>query len=103
MPAEPETDDPTRDERYDIVREGVELEAAKKSAFYRFILATAAQEASKAYSALVDCDPTDVARIVTLQGTIRRYEDLEGWLDSAIEQAIEMYETLRDEEEVARE
>lgn len=49
-----------------------------------YILVRAKQEKLKALEKLVDADPTNVPEITRLQNEVKRFNDMNGWLNDAI-------------------
>jgi hypothetical protein len=74
---------------------GAELEAAHNSALYQFLVDTARQQANEAMAELVDCDAADLNEVRRLQNEVKRLNDMESWLDTAIQNGRMAYSELR--------
>ena len=66
-------------------RLGIELRQAKQTVFYQWIVETARLAALTANEELVKADPTKWENIARLQGDVRRFYDIEAWLNDAIQ------------------
>ena len=66
-------------------RLGIELKEARSQKVWLWLLAQAQAEALKANKALVECDPTDFKLVAKLQGEVKRFYEMEAWMNEAVQ------------------
>lgn len=88
-----EQGDPRR-ELFATARFGMELETAKDSPLYQFLIDRARDAANQAMLDLVAADATDVGGIMSFQNEVKRLQDIERWLDEAINAGQLAYDEL---------
>jgi hypothetical protein len=79
-------------EQIDLLRSarlGVELQEAKNSLFYRWLVECAKVAALEAASSFATVDPTDWKAVAAVQADVKRLNDLVGWVDATIQKGLQ--------------
>ena len=75
-------------------RLGIELKEARSQKVWKWLLAQAKEAALKANSELVECDPQDYKKISILQGEVKRFYEMESWMESAVQLGLQAEDTF---------
>jgi len=67
------------------VRLAVELRGARQTVLYQWLVETARLAALAATEELVKADPTNAGLIARLQGEVKRFYDIETWMNGTIQ------------------